>query len=431
MPRAVSHEVDRTRPTCADECDSSADTSSHQLKKDRLMVMISIVGGTILLVLLVIAGLLLTGILPSLEEARMARLAEQDAGPKKELLPKGTGEEDLLNFVPKDCSIFLGFDSRFGTQHPEFTEWLRETLRKQWVLNSLPSQPVHAFAEADRALLAYTVVQHPVLGFLFDWEGVVVVRRKRAYEPKPLRTMLRTQEPEEIDGKTVYPFPILPGNHRLVVYMPNDRILVLAFGHCSRIPDMLKFNGTTPVLGSRETSIVRKLEKAYVWFAVLDPRAFQRQLKDRNPQQMLNDFEASKIIDCWSAALETAPLEKARLHLDYYCRTNAGSERVKTGCKSYWSLAVPIGVNWIKSTLLPDIPQMSKQLQNEVSNSFAVRKDGLQVTVEAQVSAKVLQMMSKRVPEPLTDFINSNARRPAAGKQPVQDQRPAKQAPVP
>jgi hypothetical protein len=382
----------------------------------RRLLLALISGGTAFAILILLLGFVWPGFFSGKGQLKTQQPPVQAvAAEANDVLPKGTGNEDLLSFVPKDCNAFVGFDAKSSDRYPRLASYLRVRFGTTLThVNKLPNEARYAFTLMDRALLAYNTTFKNQHGFILTFEGVAVIRKTQPYDRAELLRKLGAKKSERINDKTVYPIAGWSGPDRLVAYMPNDRILVLATAIDTRLDKLLAFSGTDPVISPQAISAVRKVEKSCAWMAATDAHAAQDIIYRCDPESVGIVPMAIPIILVLQQFIKTAPelptalgalkdckdssitLDaigngKAKLSISTVCQTNATSKIVKDALNEFWTQKAKPSVNYVKTLLPRDAPPPITSLVDEISTTMDVRTEGSQVIIATEFSENGLE----------------------------------------
>ncbi len=233
-------------------------------------------------------------------------------------IPKGTGTEDLLAYLPANCSVFVGVDvpaakEMLGTE-------LVEKLKAQAAQSGGPNMPrgiLPPFLDAERVAVGASILPSP--------QVTVVLKTSQPYDADEMARALKVKTtPQKVAGRIYYKeasFPAVglggaggmpgggpqpgfgggaggrpgfprpgmpggpaPGGGRMVggpiggavggtmgvyVCMPNDRIVFFHVGSQQAMEECLKSDGSTVKLSAEALRLARYHEAATFWFGFL------------------------------------------------------------------------------------------------------------------------------------------------------------------
>jgi hypothetical protein len=199
-------------------------------------------------------------------------------------VPAGTGNEDVLAFVPADSAVFMGADldlikSELGGLVP----------LNQWGAGNggMPPGLMESLSKIDKVVVAMQVDNAA------DPEIAVIMRTKIPYKEEEMRLSFKGEDRQTAHGKVYYKIPVAavnqPGvfgqaksSRRFLVGMPNDRIVLFGNMAPARLESVLASDGTKPNISGETLALVQDVDKSTAWFAVHVTEKMRREMA-QNP----------------------------------------------------------------------------------------------------------------------------------------------------
>lgn len=264
---------------------------------------------------------------------------------KNKTLIKGTGNEDTLAYVPADCQVFVGADVNAvkGLLGETLVNKLKTRLTQQ-----LGSGVLEPFLSGDKTLFALDMrdINNP--------KYIIVCKTSQPYDPKELAESTKASEEKSVDGRLYYKKTLrkLPlGGSRIMgrqnqgagaagpggraggapggrlpsvrpglggatpgggggaapglagigamepayLGMPNDRVFFLTNLPEDKVKECLASDGATVRVPADIATMVRRYEKATLWFALpvlSEWKGFLNMMAGMNPK-MTKEQEAN------------------------------------------------------------------------------------------------------------------------------------------
>jgi hypothetical protein len=390
-------------------------------------------GGGALIAVIVILGFVWPGLFLAKEKTprRAQPVVAQEAPKKADGLPQGTGQEDLLNFVPAGCNIFAGADLSSFDQNPETKkQWHRQITTALRFAPGAPPGLSDIAGDVERVLVAVNVNEKTGVGGSVSPEGLLVVRMKSAYTPEKILNLMQSgKEPVQKNGRTVYlPMGVGQGNEPVpMVYMHNDRVLLVAVAPPQRLDKMLEFNEGNSALNPEALAIVRGAEKAMFWGALQVTPTVREQLAKIDPNMLAGMgpelVPAVPAIQNMKAATITldrgADGKSMKYQITVTCASDAEGQQMQTAVKDFWEKKGKMSLPALKMFAPPNTAQAVDLLVNDITNNLTITAQGQQVSVALELSGPTLQAMAA-LSNQLPQMMGGGAMRGGPGMQPGQ-----------
>jgi len=441
-PPAVSTARRQPAPVGDDEDERPARKRSKKRKKqqnNRVLLLGLGGGGGFLLLGFVLTAFVWPGFLLSQKRPRAAQAAPAEVGAQKpaevaaqkpEALPKGTGQEDLLNYVPRGCTAFAGIDVGKANENP--------SAKQQWTMmlgllqaQGLPPSLAEHVNDVDRVLVAFNVEESVGPGKIpGPPEGALILRMKNPYDPEKVRQLFKDitkadLTPEQIKDMTIYHFTVNNNQLKPILHMPNDRVLVLAVAAPARLANLLTFTGVAPVVGPQSIAEIRGVDKSALWMALEVTPAVRATLAKLDAK-MLSDFAPEltpavallQNIKGVGLAGDKGPNAKISYRFGVTCASNADSQLITTALQSFWDKKGKGMLSLLKGGAGPMAP-----LLDEITTSLTVMNQGPQVILGLELTEQTVQAMATQ-PMQMLPFMGQGMARPPQAVPPVPATRP-------
>jgi hypothetical protein len=194
---------------------------------------------------------------------------------------------EALNYLPGSSQVVLGVDVGNSLARPEFAELFKKQLAGNKTLN---------LAEVLHNTLGLRLedLDHVAAGFsMGDARGgiaplplpagkvpettseTLVLKTRLPYDRGRLLKKVKAGPAQKAQGKEYFRLPDSAGFNFL--YLPADRMIVLAKVKKSRLGDILDLEGSKPALAEDVMALLRQVGKAHAW-AVVKLNPVQQQL---------------------------------------------------------------------------------------------------------------------------------------------------------
>jgi DNA-directed RNA polymerase subunit M/transcription elongation factor TFIIS len=363
-----------------------------QKKQQSNMPMLLIIGGGAgLVVVFLILGLVSPGFLLSQKTKKAAPpAAAQPVAASAETLAKGTGEEDLLNFLPADCNMFAGFDVRQLDQQAGVKQLWQSFIAIQQAAPNTPRKLPEILANVDRMLMGAVIAPGATMN---DEPGLNIMRMKTPYQAQAMREMMEANDAsEQINGKSCYRLkdnPIMPGRVG-VMHMPNDRVLVGVEASREKLEKALTASGEAPLLSAPALAEVRKVDKSCFWMVMMITPAFQQFLANPPPDMPADLKPVAEVLQkVPGVSLKGDMGENGALTLRAAatCASEADGQQLKQGLEQTWEKSGKPGLAGLKVAVNSDVAAAL----DELVAGMSIKAEGAQVTVEITLGEKSLQ----------------------------------------
>jgi hypothetical protein len=377
----------------ADEDLAWARKRLHTRQRQKNLQVLVLASGAAFLVLLFVSGFVWPGFVwPGF--IKTAERGQLD-GPNAGELAKGTGQEDLLCFVPSGANIFAGVNLNLVEQGPEGQPFpMALPMAMQLAMQRMPGAPLRILeflGNVDRGLMALDTTERAGHGPV---EGIIVVRTRRPYEAEKLRRLFKTrEEPEQVNNRAIYRLSGLVPGTVAALHMPNDRVVVLVFGAEERLANVLSFNGHAPQIVPEALAEVRAAEQGLVWAAVEVTPALQELLARLDPNLLavyapelnaaLGPLERLKGAH---AAFDVLPAQKVTFRLSATCASDADSEQLKHALHQFWQNRGKMYLAMVRAFMPPNVPQGPAAGFDELISGLTVTSKGPRVAVTLELS---------------------------------------------
>jgi hypothetical protein len=306
-------------------------------------------------------------------------------------VPAGTGNEDLLAYVPADYPFFMGADidqlqAELGNAFP----------LNQWGAINQASMP-------DKMLFAMKFLPP------FSFEMVMVMRTKVAYKEEDMRKSFQGTERQTAHGKVYYKVgkPVLnqaqmPGlNMSFLVGMPSDRIVIFANVSPKQMESLLAADGTKPSISGEALAIVQDVDKSTFWLA-FHMNDTMKQLIAQVPGGAFAGLgPAQGIADALSrakgiaAAVSLSGALKARLTLT--CASADDALKVTNTLRDLWEKSgKPLVPQLTGALQLMGAPESASALK-EACNALQFQNDGVKANATTAVPKTVLGKVAQEM----------------------------------
>jgi hypothetical protein len=383
-PAPVRHRDDDEDDDDREEEDRPVRKRSRKSKKKKgnTALVLGLVGGGVALAAgIVVLVVFLLRSTPQVQPTPApVAVAEVAAG-----LPKGTGQEDLLNFVPIGCNVFAGADLGFIAQQPEMAQqWQMGINMGLMQVPGAPPGAAELIADIDRVLFALNLNEKGGPGGGPMPEGVLVLRMRNPYDPQKLRQILQVNDaPEQIKDKSCYRLSNMARGapNAPLLYMPNDRVIVFAGAPQPRLANVLTFTGVAPSVGPEAVAQVRGVDSAMFWGAVEVTPVIREQLAKLDPKQLDQYPELKPAVGPLQQmkgagiAFGLGQGKKVRISVSATCANASDSQQLSSALNDFWEKKGKGQLAMMKAFM----PQQPGQpgigpVMDELMNSLAVKQ---------------------------------------------------------
>jgi hypothetical protein len=374
-------------------------------KQSNLPLLLGVGGGAgALIAVLVILGFVWPGFFVPKEKARKAQpVVAQEAPKNPDGLPAGTGQEDLLNFVPPGCNIFAGLDLSIVDKLPDAKRQRQMMpVLASMLLRGAPPGAGELIADVDRVVAAANLNEKTGVGGSVVPEGIVVLRMKSPYtKDKVLQLMQSGKEPVQKKDKTVYlPLGTKEDNEPVpMVYMHNDRVLIFAVAPSQRLEKMLEFDGVKPAVSPEDQRTFRLMDPTVFWVTVhvtptieeflakIDPNALAAIGPELQPA--LAPLQKLKGATFAVEALEN-PM-RLKFQLAAKCASDADAQQMQKAVQGFWENKGKVYLTSVKPFIPPNAAAAAEPLLNDITNNFTVKAVGPVVVLDLVFSEQTIQ----------------------------------------
>ena len=376
-------------------------------------------GGGALVVVFLILGFAWPGFLVSQKTKKAAPAAAQPAVAKADDLPKGTGEENLLNFIPEFCNLVVSIDVNLIDHHEQLKAlWQKLIVISQGVPNS-PPKLAEIMANVEEIRVGMVVAPGTLPG---QEPLVTVIRTKSAYQSQIMRELMEAKETsEQLKGKTCYRLkddPTQPG-HARVMHMPNDRVLVVAEAPNEKLEKALDYASAPPV---GKTSA----RKAFLDLALMLSPEIQQAMANPPPDTPPPLKEAAGLSNkVRGVSLGVEVLQDGKLAIRAFalCASEADGQQLKQALDEYWEKTGKPALTAAKALAPPDLAG----LMDEAIEGLSIKVEGAMVTVETALSDKSFQAVLSFLQAQSEQF--ASLLRAGGPSDPTMQPRPAQKTP--
>ena len=359
----------------------------HTRQRQKNPKVLVFASGAGILLLLFVSGFVWPGFFNA---APTAQLDGENPGE----LAKGTGQEDLLSFVPSGANVFAGLNLNLVDQGPAGQPFqMALPMAMQLALQGMPGAPMRVFeflGNMDRGLVALNTNEGAGHGPV---EGMIVVRTKRPYEAEKLRRLFKASaEPEKVNDKTIYRLSGLMPRTLAALHMPNDRVVVLVFGSAERLANLLSWGGHAPPIALEALAEVRAAEQGLVWAAVEVTPAFQELLARLDPNLLAlyaPELNAAlgplQRLKGAHAAFDLLPAQNIKFRLSATCANDADSEQLKQALHQFWQNRGKMYLAMVRAFMPPNVPPGQPAGFDDLAGALTVTSKGPQVTVNLEL----------------------------------------------
>ncbi len=313
-------------------------------------------------------------------------------------LARGTGQEDLLSFVPQEFKVFVGANLSMIPQQPKWqVPWqmgIAGGLRRMpAALARLPE----LIAEIDRVLIAVNFEQQLEAAQVTP-EMLVVLRTKAPYTRQRLRELLGIENRSlfQVKGRSFY-LVHAEDQVAIAMHLVNDRIVVLAVTREQRLADVLSLPDAVPVGDDLARTEVRAVENNLVWTAgAATPtiRGWLARLDARILVLMAPELVPAlgplQNVKGGAAALELTPNGTWSLRVRAFCSAAADAQQLQAACQEFWDKKARMYLNLARMMLPGDAQAAAAPLLDQLANNFKASAQGSEVELRLEVSADAL-----------------------------------------
>jgi hypothetical protein len=172
-------------------------------------------------------------------------------------LQRGTGDENLVAYVPRGCNMFVGADiggieKMFPGTQAKLAQLFQNASRGQ-----APKGAVDALLKADQLLTCANMDGGKTA-------VAVIVRFREPFKIDEMEKLFSGSDRQTSHGK---PYFKMGGSTAGFVGMPNDRIILI---HQTKngLEEMLASDGSTPSISGSALAIAQAHSKGLIWFAL-------------------------------------------------------------------------------------------------------------------------------------------------------------------
>ena len=398
LPRPKRKRRDEEDDELDDEDEDDRPRKKKKKKKKAAGVNWALVGGgagALVLVLILVLGFVWPGFF----------VGGGGGGP---VLAAGTGQENLLAFLPKDSLIFVGLDA---TKNAELSKALQEGLFKkiQDQMNQMPGaggMPPAAAAGLDETLRD---AQKAVMGFSPKAPTPVMAAAISTSKPVDARVLAKAfgadKAPMKQHGsKAYFHLPDAPpGGPPVLLGIPNNRTVVIAAMPEEDFKGILDSDGQQVQLSAEAKALIASVDKNYFWGAVVvagDLAQGVQMIDARTmPAELAPAVGAFKNLKGMTFSGEETPLKEQKISIALTCANDAESVVVCNAFQSLWQKKGRPMLAMVGMMAMQPGNEGLGDLVNDVTKSLKFENKGAiahgSVSVREQTMKKMEQMQGQ------------------------------------
>ncbi len=240
---------------------------------------------------------------------------------------------EALNYLPASSQVVMGVDVGNSLARPEFAELFKKQLARNKALNlaevlnttlGLRLEDLdHVAAGLSLAGPRGGIPLPPVAGKVPEPDSeTLVLKTRRPYDRARLLRKSKAGPPQTAQGKEYFRLP--DGTGFGYLYLPAERIIVLARVKKSRLGTILDLEGSKPVLGADIMALLQQIGKAHAW-AVFKLKPLPQQLPARGFMGILR----SRAAGFWVKSQG----ERVDLTVGLVCHDRETARNLATSCE--------------------------------------------------------------------------------------------------
>jgi hypothetical protein len=363
-------------------------------RRKRIILLLALVGGSALV------ALVLSLIAPTVLFSQQEDSVPQEVAAANIELPRGTGQEDLVSFVPQEFKLFAGANLKIIHEQPQWqVPWqagMAAGLRRVPLASRRLGELI---TNIERVLVAVNPEQQ--IGEApaqVNPEMLLLLRTKAPYSPQQMCEMLGVEN-RLLQIKNNKRFYLIHANARLAVAMSmvNDRIVIFAVAKEQRLADVLDFPGAAPVGDELARTQARTVENALIWTAGAATPAIRGWLArvDANAlaimaPELLPALGPLQNVKGGAAALDLAPNGTWSLRVRATCSAAAEAQQLQAACQEFWDKKARMYLNMARMLLPGDGQAALAPLLDQMANNFKASAQGAEVELMLELSADAL-----------------------------------------
>ncbi len=182
---------------------------------------------------------------------------------------RGTGEEDLLAYVPADSQVIMGFDLNTLMSQPSLAS-VRDVIKSGDSDNTLEACRKQTGLEyKDLFGRIVIAIREPGLNLRTGTTGLtmytMVSRSTAPFNQNKIRKGMREPSRKSFDRKTYFQINETPFTR---LFMPSDRTILLSTVGDPEMEKLIGTEGTKPGLSPNALNLIREIQQDHFWVAI-------------------------------------------------------------------------------------------------------------------------------------------------------------------
>jgi len=313
----------------------------------------------------------------------------------------GSGEEDLVAYLPSDSSFLGGADLGSLMNHPGIKAQIEDRLSKD-------APKVFADCKKETGLELKELFNRVFIGSKGSLANgpdiklgstTFVVRSSVPFDQKKVAKWLSNDSPQKIKDKYYYR-KIKEAPDDVVLFMPSDRVLIIGPIPEAKLESVLTNDGTKPTLAGDSVNLVRQVQTSSLWAVCPFDAAAKQDLQGTlmplagtvpDLQPAVRAFQNAK------AGVVSVRLEgdKARLSLGLALASETDAGAASVALQGFWDKLKGLA----GSKFLEGLGSVSKDIQTvarDALDSTRFSKSGNVAEVSASVSLDAAEGLAKK-----------------------------------
>jgi hypothetical protein len=370
-------------------------------RRNRTVLILGVVGGGGALLALVMSLIAPTFLFSKQDESL------QEVAAANIVLPKGTGQEDLLSLVPPEFKLFAAANLGMIHQQPKWqVPWQAGMAAGLRRLPLAPRRLAELVTNTERVLVAVNL--EPQMGEApapVNPEMLLVLRTNAPYTPQQMRELLGIENRPLLQVKNQR-FFLIHANAQLAVamHMVNDRVAIFAMTREQRLADVLNCPAAARAGDDLARTEARAVENALLWTAGTATPALRGWLARVDARalsiiapELVPALAPLQNVKGGAAALDLAPNGTWSLRVRATCSAAAEAQQVQAACQDFWDKKARMYLNMARMFLPGDAQAGLAPLLDQLANNFKASAQGPEVELTLELSADALMQAMGQV----------------------------------